>query len=404
MLRWLSAALVALEVLSSVGVNAKTPSSAQAERAPLRIAAPSAVLVDAADRQVLFAQGADTVRAPASMVKIMTLVIALQALRQGKVHARDLVSVSDRAYRTGGSQIWLEPGETLPFRQLLVALAVGSANDAAVAIAEHVAGNVDRFVGKMNALAREIGMTHTQFVNPNGLDAGSEVTRTTASDMAVLAAYASTFPELLRLTSTREDRTLRNGKGGTLWLVNHNRLLGKVWGLDGLKTGFTSAAGYCLAATARREALRLVAVVMGDATSKQRFEDARAMLEWGFEHYRATVAAQSGQTFAVIPVAGGEPPRVSAVASTEVTFTVPASAGRTRPTVDLQLRRLTAPVAAGERVGMAVAHLGTRTKQVPLVAKRAVRRASLGDVARRMMAGLFRNGPTSSQRPSKSAG
>jgi D-alanyl-D-alanine carboxypeptidase (penicillin-binding protein 5/6) len=391
----MAASALAACVLAGGGAAAAPPEGRPA--AGPALVAPSAVLMDAASGQTLFGRNARQERPPASMAKLMTLVLAVEALRAGRVRGTDLVSVSDRAYRTGGSQIWLEPGETLPFRQLLVALAVGSANDAAVAVAEHLAGNVDRFVAEMNRKARAIGMTRTTFVNPNGLDEPGRPTRTTAEDIARLGVYASRYPELLRLTGTREDRTIRNGRGGTLWLVNHNRLLGRVWGLDGLKTGYTRAAGYCLAATARRDDLRLVAVVMGDPTSRQRFADAQALLEWGFAHYRAAVAARAGQRLATVPVAGGEPPWVPGVAAAPLAFTVPAGGQAARPSLRLSLRRLSAPLRRGQVIGVATARLGDRTARVAVVAARAVPRATLGQTVRRLLGGIAgrpaRDGP-----------
>jgi len=379
---WIAAAVASASIaLTSVAVAA----APVAAPPPPVVSAPSAVLVDAASGRVLFDRGGAVERPPASMAKIMTLVIAVRALAAGKVRPGDLVSVSDDAYRTGGSQIWLEPGEVLPFGQLVTAVAVGSANDAAVAIAEHLAGSVPAFVQEMNATARRLGMTHTRFVNPNGLDAPGQTTRTTALDMARLGAYATTLPELMRLTATRENREIRNGKGGHLWLVNTNRLLGMLPGVDGLKTGFTSAAGYCLTATARRSGLRLIAVVMGDATSKARFASASSLLNWGFSHYRAAYAAHAGKALARLAVRGGKQPDVAVAAGRDVSFTVAAGERATWSRSLALPRSVDAPVGSGQAVGTLTVQSGGQAVRVPLVTMAAVERASAIDVLKRLL-------------------
>ncbi len=356
---------------------------------PPAVGAPAAVLAEAGDGRVLFERGGGSVRAPASMAKIMTMVLAVRALESGRVRVSDLVSASEGAYRTGGSQIWLEPGEVLPFGQLLTAVAVGSANDAAVAIAEHMAGSVPAFVAEMNAFAARLGMRHTRFVNPNGLDATGQTTKTTALDMARLAVYAARMPELVRLTSTREDRTLRNGHGGHLWLVNTNRLIGVVPGVDGLKTGFTNAAGYCLAATAERSGLRLVAVVMGAPSSRARFADATSLLNWGFAHYRAVYAAHRGERLATVAVVRGRARAIDLIAARDAVFTLPRDAATPSLGRRLSLAApLVAPVRAGQVAGAARFTLpGVGTRTVPLVTATGTSRVGLFDVLRRL-AGL----------------
>ncbi|MCL6595612.1 MAG: D-alanyl-D-alanine carboxypeptidase [Firmicutes bacterium] len=371
---------------ASLAWGGATARAAETPPAPPAIAAPSAVLADAASGRVLFQHGGDVVRPPASMTKIMTLVLAVQALRSGRVRWGDLVAASDEAYRTGGSQIWLEPGEVLPFGQLLTAVAVGSANDAAVAIAEHLAGSETAFVAEMNAMAARLGMRATHFVNASGLDGPGQATRTTALDMARLGAYAAGMPELVRLTSRREDRSLRDGRGGHLWLVNTNRLLGQVPGVDGLKTGYTAAAGFCLTATARRDGLRLVAVVMGAPTSRARFETAASLLNWGFAHYRAVYAARAGQPLAQVAVRGGRAAWVAVGPAHDVAFALPRGekaqwARRLRLTSAAE-----APVRAGQHLGSLTVEGPDGVRQVAVVALTAVPRATAWDVVRRLTA------------------
>lgn len=365
------------------------PAPVWAAPSPPLTTSPVAILVEASTGQVLYAKNQDAVRAPASMTKLMTLHLALQAVRQHKVRLGDPVSVSERAWRTGGSQIWLELGETIPFGQLLRAVAIGSANDACVAIAEHLAGSEDGFVALMNREARRLGMTHTHYVNSHGLDAEGHVT--TALDMAKLARAAVHDQGLIALTSQREDRTIRDGKGGRLWLVNHNRLLGRVPAVDGLKTGYTGKAGFCLTATATQQGLRLIAVVMGSPSSKVRFADAQTLLGYGFANYRAVLLARGGQTVGRVKVLRGTRGSVDATVQHDVTA---LQERQDRPAVQLRpvlQQGLIAPVAQGQVVGRAEIMLGGRkTGEVPLVARDGVGRQTFPLLLKQLLQGILR--------------
>ena len=358
--------------------------------APATIASPSAVLVEASTGQVLYAKNPDEQRAPASMTKLMTLHLALRALARHQVALGDPVSVSEHAWRTGGSQIWLEPGETLPFGQLVRAVAIGSANDASVAIAEHLSGSEPAFVAEMNREAKRLGMTRTHYENSNGLDAPGHVT--TPRDMARLARVAIRDEGLLALTSQREDRTIRDGKGGHLWLVNTNRLLGRLPGTDGLKTGYTSRAGFCLTATAMRGGLRLIAVTMGAATSKARFADVSELVNYGFANYKAVLLAKGGQAIGRLKVLRGTRSDVAAVVQHDVTAVQDRAKGaqpvRLAATLDGPVR---APVHRGQVVGRAeILVAGVKVGEVPLVAGRCVARQTLPGVLRQMLRGVLR--------------
>ncbi len=364
------------------------PAPAWAAPSPPATASPAAVLLEASTGQVLYAKNQDEMRAPASMTKLMTLHLALQAVRQHKVRLGDPVSVSDRAYRTGGSQIWLEAGETIPFGQLLRAVAIGSANDACVAIAEHLAGSEEAFVAQMNHEARRLGMMHTHYANSHGLDAAGHVT--TALDMARLARTAVNDTGLIALTAQREDRTIRNGKGGRLWLVNHNRLLGRVPGVDGLKTGYTGKAGFCLTATAKREGLRLIAVVMGGASSKVRFQDVQSLLSYGFANYRAVLLARGGQAVGHVKVTYGTSGQVAATVQHDVSAvrdrqSMPAV--RLRPVLQQGIQ---APVARGQVLGRAEIMLGShKVAEVPLVARQDVPRQTFALLLKQLLQGVL---------------
>jgi D-alanyl-D-alanine carboxypeptidase (penicillin-binding protein 5/6) len=345
---------------------------AEAPPPPAPVTARAAILVDADTGDVLWAKNPDRPVPIASVTKLMTLVLALQAVHQGKASLNDLVPVSMEAYQTGGAQIWLEPGERLTLKQMLTAIAVGSANDAAVAVAEYLAGSTAAFVSAMNREAARLSMTHTHFANPHGLPAVDHYS--TARDLARLAEAAVRVPGLLDLTRQWEDRTIRNGKGGTLWLVNQNRLLRTFPGADGLKTGYTREAQFCLVATARRHDTRLIAVVLGAPTSKDRFQDAALLLSWGFQHFRTVRVIGRGDVVGRVAVLRGDRRWVEAVAAQSLNLTVPRKGGAT-VTQTLQLAaQAGAPVPAGMPLGRLTVRVGDRVvATVPVVARTGVR-------------------------------
>jgi len=240
------------------------------------IPAKSAILMDQQSGRVLFEQNADEPVAPASITKIMTLLLVIEALEEGKISLEDKVVTSELAASMGGSQIWLEPGEEMTVDELLRAVAIASANDASVALAEHVAGSEPAFIERMNKRAAQLGMQNTRFLNCTGLDEEGHVT--TARDVAIVSRELISHPMIIEYSTIWMDE-LRNGE---TQLVNTNKLVRFYPGATGLKTGTTSIAGSCLSATATRDGLSLVAVVMGAPNSDSRFAAARGLLDYGF--------------------------------------------------------------------------------------------------------------------------
>jgi D-alanyl-D-alanine carboxypeptidase len=241
----------------------------------LRITSRSAILMDMGSGRILYSQNADDAIQPASITKVLTLYVADEAILEGRVHPRDRVKISRQAGRTGGSKMFLQAGSELPLEELLKGVAVVSANDASVAVAEHIGGGIEEFVRRMNNKARELGMSRSVFRNPNGLPAKGQVT--TARDIGILArAYLERFPESLSIHSlqhyTYRDITQRN----------HNVLLKSYPNADGLKTGWVQKAGYHLVATAKRGETRLIAVIMGAKNPKIRAREAEELLDEGF--------------------------------------------------------------------------------------------------------------------------
>ena len=242
------------------------------------ITAESALLMESSSGRILFEKNSDKRLAPASVTKIMTMLLVMEKIAQGRVSLSDMVVTSERAMKMGGSQIWLEVGEEMSLEDLMKAIAIVSANDASVAVAEHVAGSEEAFVAMMNERGRELGMTGTNFANSSGLPHPDH--HTTARDIAIMSR------ELLRYPKVHEWFTIwidyvRDGKN---ILVNTNRLLKSYEGVDGLKTGFTEEAGYCLSATAKKGNLRLISVVLKVADSNTRFNKSNSPPESGFSH------------------------------------------------------------------------------------------------------------------------
>ena len=253
----------------------------------------------AANGQELYVSNADEKLQPASVTKIMTMLLAMEALERGEVTLDTMITGSEHACSMGGTQIWLEPGEQLTLDEMLKAIAVGSANDCAVAVAEHLAGTEAAFVERMNARARELGCTGTTFINANGLDGEGERTLTTARDLALISCELLRHPKILDYTGIWMDSI----RGGKFALANTNKMLRSYKGLTGLKTGYIREAGFCISASAEREGLSLVAVVMAAPTKEDRMADAAALLNYGFANFTAWTPPE--ESCAAVPVTLG---------------------------------------------------------------------------------------------------
>ena len=321
---------------------------------PLTVTAPeltlncrAAMLIEQDSGTVLYEMNADQTMPIASITKVMTLLLTFEAIHGGRLTLDTPVPVSEHAYHMGGSQIWLEPGEHFTLDEMIKAICVSSANDAAVAVAELVGGSEPAFVQQMNARAAELGMEHTTFHNACGLDTEGHLS--TARDVAIMSrTILTTCPEVLHYTGIWTD-TLR---GGQTQLVNTNKLLRRYNGITGLKTGTTSGAGVCISASAARDGLNLIAVVLGAPSSKDRFEAATTLLDYGFGAYRAVPLPVPEDRPLQIKVKGGTGDAVPLdYAALPHTVLLPAEyAGQL--TVQLELpEELEAPVTQGQTVG-----------------------------------------------------
>ena len=323
----------------------------------------AAILIDEDSGTVLYEKNADESRPIASITKIMTLLLAFEALEAGKVSLSDIVPVSEHAYHMGGSQIWLEPGEQLTLDEMLKAICISSANDAAVAVAEFIGGSEPVFVERMNARAKELGMQSTTFRNACGLDEDGHLSTIMSREMLL------NHPEIENYCTVWMD-TLR---GGATQLVNTNKLLKSYNGITGLKTGTTGKAGVCISASASRDDLRLIAVVLGSASGKERFQAASTLLDYGFAHYESAAAALPGDAPQTLPVEHGTAAAVPLNYESPGHCLMPKGEGGTLEAVVELPASLSAPVAAGEQVGrIKILHQGTEMCSYPITAAQNV--------------------------------
>lgn len=253
----------------------------------------SAILMDFDTGEILYSKNASEVLPPASMTKIMSMLLIMERIDNKTLSLTDEVTISENAASMGGSQVFLQAGETYKVEELLKGIAIASGNDAVVAMAEKVSGSVSDFVALMNEKAKSLGLTNTKFLNPHGLDTEGHVT--TAHDMAIIARELIKHTSILKFTSIYEDY-LKKNDGSSIWLVNTNKLVRFYDGVDGLKTGFTKNAGYCLTSTAKKNNTRFITVVMGAETSDKRSSDTVNMLNYGFNTYETKILLKSSDS------------------------------------------------------------------------------------------------------------
>ncbi len=357
------------------------------------IAAPSAILMDAATGTVLFEKNAHEKLAPASVTKVMTLLLVMEALESGRISWGDTVTASDHAAGKGGSQVYLEPGEQMSMDEMLKSVVVSSANDCATALAEHIAGSEAAFVEMMNARAAELKLTDTHFVNCTGLDDEPSAAEhlTSAHDIAVMSRELLKHDDIRRYMTIWMD-TVRDGRFG---LSNTNKLVRFYEGTTGLKTGYTSTAGHCLSASAKRDGIELIAVVLHCASSTDRFQSAKALLDYGFANY-ALVSAETPEPLAAIPVRLGTADAVAPVLQQSAPILIDkAVQAQVSKAVTLE-PELTAPVAAGQQVGTMTVTAGDKTLAViPIVASETVDRLTLWQLTVRLLRRLCMGGSAS---------
>ena len=371
---WIILAVIAL-VLSCMPIWSRA--------AGLEVEGKSAVLMDVATGTVLYEKNAHEKLAPASVTKVMTMLLIMEAIDNGRIGWSDTVTVSEAAAAKGGSQVYLKVGETMTVSDMLKSIAVSSANDCACAMAEHIAGSEDAFVERMNSRAKELGMEDTQFVNCTGLDDGENARehRTSAWDIALMSRQLiGHHPKIKEFTTIWMD-TIRNG---TFGLSNTNKLIRFYSGATGLKTGFTSGAGYCLSATAQREGMELIAVVMGCETAPIRNSACKAMLDYGFANY-AVVTPEMPDAEGVA-VRLGNVEKISVKPEREPRLLLEKSQKNSVTTEVTLEESVTAPVVQGQKLGVMTVKAGEKIlEEIPLVAVAEVARLNWRELTVRVL-------------------
>ena len=341
----------------------------------------AAILIDEDSGTVLYEENADESRPIASITKVMTLLLTFEALESGKVSLNDIVPVSEHAYHMGGSQIWLEPGEQLTLDEMLKAICISSANDAAVAVAEFIGGSEPAFVEQMNARAQELGMQNTTFRNACGLDEDGHLS--TARDVALMSReMLLNHPEVENYCTVWMDSL----RGGNTQLVNTNKLLKSYSGITGLKTGTTGKAGVCISASATRNDLRLIAVVLGSSSGKERFAAATSLLDYGFAMFESALVPVPESAPQNLPVQKGEEPEVELLyTAPERCLAVKGQGNALQAEIELP-QYLEAPVQKGTVVGKLNIKNGQGILQIcPIVAAKSVDARSFRGCFRRVV-------------------
>ncbi|MBQ1898013.1 MAG: D-alanyl-D-alanine carboxypeptidase [Ruminococcus sp.] len=367
MLKRLFAVLLAVVIIGASAVSAGALGEGD-------ISAPAAVLMDADTGKILYEKNAHEQRACASITKVMTLTLVMEAVDSGKIHMDDVVTASAHAASMGGSDIWLEEGEQMTVDDMIKATAVASANDAAVALAEFICGTEDDFVAAMNEKAKALGMDDTTFMNCNGLDEEGHIT--SAYDVALMSRELIKHEKIFDYTNIWLD----NLRGGETQIVNTNKLLRSYDGITGLKTGTTGEAGACISATAERNGLSLIGVVLGADSGKERFRDAATLLDYGFANFESKELGLE-EELAPITVEGGMEDEVSISCEGVTGLTVPKGEGKgITQTVDIP-ESLTAPVRKGDVVGRVVFTLnGEELASFDVTANDDVEEKSFGSI------------------------
>lgn len=319
-----------------------------AEELNLAANAKSAILIEASTGEIIFEKNSHERLVPASMTKMMSMLLIIESIEKGIISWDEMVTVSENASSMGGSQILLETNEKMSVSDLFKGIAVASGNDAVVAMAEKIAGTEDAFVNMMNNRAKELGLKDTNFKNPHGLDTANHYS--SAYDMAMIAKELVKHEEVFKYTSIYEDY-LRQNTDKEIWLVNTNKLVRFYDGVDGLKTGYTAGAGYCLTATAKKNGMRIIAVAMGEPDSKTRNAEITSMLDYAFAQYEIETVLSTDSVLGKRKVEKGKDEYVTIVPTKNINLLYKKTDDRKNVTYDVKIDSLKAPIKKGDIVG-----------------------------------------------------
>lgn len=346
-----------------------------AQSVDLNIDAPSAILMEKDTGKIIYEKASDEQLPPASMTKIMTMLLIMEELDRGSLTLDEKVRTSEKAASMGGSQIFLEAGEEMTVEELLKAIAIASANDASVALAEHIAGTEEEFVKRMNEKVKTLGLENTHFSNSTGLPAKNHYS--SARDMAMMAKELLKHEEITNYTSLYEDY-LRENTDKKFWLVNTNRLVKFYEGVDGLKTGYTSEAKFCLAATAKKNNMRMISVVMGAENTKQRNQDITKMFDYAFSQYEIKNMYDRGDTVDEIDISKGSKKKLKVITDDIVSILYEKGEKLDNVTENIEVdKAVKAPIKKGESIGiLQLIHDGEVLSETTLVSAEDVDKAS----------------------------
>ena len=340
--------------------------------------AKSAILIEASTGTIIYEKNSHEKLAPASMTKMMSMLLIVEAIEDGKLSWDQMITTSENASSMGGSQILLETGEKMSVEDLFKGIAVASGNDAVVALSEAVAGTEEEFVNMMNQRAKELGLEDTNFKNPHGLDTANHYT--SAYDMAMIAKELVRHEKVLEFTSIYEDY-LREDQENKVWLVNTNKLVKFYDGMDGLKTGYTKEAGYCLTATAKRGDTRFITVVMGEEDTKTRNSETTSMMDYAFGQYEVEKVLDKKRTVGTVRVEKGKVDTIQLVPMDDVTILNKKSDQKKNSNYEVKTKTITAPIKKGEQVGELILEVdGEEKRTVPLTVQESIEKANLLEV------------------------
>ena len=341
----------------------------------------SAILIEASSGKILYEKNSHERFAPASMTKIMSMILIMEEIEKGKLKWDEVLTVSEYASSMGGSQIFLEPNEKMSGKYLFKAVAIGSANDATVVFAERISGTEEKFVEKMNKKAKKLGLKDTNFKNSTGLDAANHYS--SAYDMAYMAKELVKYEKIFEFTTIYEDY-LRQNTDNKFWLVNTNKLIKTYEGADGLKTGYTKEAGYCLTATAKKNNMRIIGTIMGSSESKSRNSNMSRLLDYGFNSYEMQTEANTGDVILKKKLSKAENEEIKIVPKDNLSVLIKKGEEKKSLNYEMKLDKLKLPIKKGDKIGTLILKDGNKSiNQVDLTVLEDVKRASILELYKR---------------------
>ncbi|MFY0757724.1 D-alanyl-D-alanine carboxypeptidase family protein [Metabacillus dongyingensis] len=383
--------LLSTVALSTMILTIASPAFAEESSVKLADQARSAVLIERDTGNILYDKNSDEKLPPASMTKIMTMLLIMEEIDKGQLKMDEKVRTSEHAASMGGSQIFLEPGEEMTVHEMLKGIAIASGNDASVAMAERISGSEDAFVEKMNKRAKELGLKNTAFQNPTGLPEKDHYS--TAHDMAVMAKELLKFEGITKYTGQYEDY-LRQDTDKKFWLVNTNRLVKFYKGVDGVKTGFTNEAKYCLTATAKKGNMRVIAVIMGAPTPKDRNAQVTKMLDYAFSQYQTHPLFKRNEVVAKMKISKGNSKNLNLVTSEPISVLTKKGGSVKDVTQEVVMKQnLQAPLKKGDELGKLILKKDNKiVVESPLVAESDIEQARWWTLFKRVLGDFSKSG------------